>query len=104
MPIKEAASIGDFFCTVTGNINVIRKEHFAAMKDGSIVSNSGHFNVELGLDGLNVITKKKRIIRELVEEHTMRNGRRIYVLAEGRLVNLARARGPPPSVMEMSFA
>ncbi|MEK7880644.1 MAG: adenosylhomocysteinase, partial [Deltaproteobacteria bacterium] len=104
MPIKETASIGDFFCTVTGNINVIRKEHFAAMKDGSIVSNSGHFNVELGLDGLNAITKKKRMIRDLVEEHTMRNGRRIYVLAEGRLVNLACAEGHPASVMDMSFA
>ena len=104
MPIKEAVSTGDFFCTVTGNINVIRKEHFAAMKDGSIVSNSGHFNVELGLDGLNAITKKKRMIRDLVEEHVMRNGRRIYVLAEGRLVNLACAEGHPASVMDMSFA
>lgn len=104
MPIKEAVSTGDFFCTVTGNINVIRKEHFAAMKDGAIVSNSGHFNVELGLDGLNAITKKKRMIRDLVEEHTMRNGRRIYVLAEGRLVNLACAEGHPASVMDMSFA
>ena len=104
MPIKEAVSTGDFFCTVTGNINVIRKEHFAAMKDGSIVSNSGHFNVELGLDGLNAITKKKRMIRDLVEEHTLRNGRRVYVLAEGRLVNLACAEGHPASVMDMSFA
>ena len=104
MPIKEAVSTGDFFCTVTGNINVIRKEHFAMMKDGSIVSNSGHFNVELGLDGLNAITKKKRMIRDLVEEHTLRNGRRIYVLAEGRLVNLACAEGHPASVMDMSFA
>ncbi|MFZ3072074.1 MAG: adenosylhomocysteinase [Thermodesulfobacteriota bacterium] len=104
MPIKEAASIGDFFCTVTGNINVIRKEHFAIMKEGAIVSNSGHFNVELGLDGLNAITKKKRMIRDLVEEHTLRNNRRIYVLAEGRLVNLACAEGHPASVMDMSFA
>ncbi|MCK5237211.1 MAG: adenosylhomocysteinase [Deltaproteobacteria bacterium] len=104
MPIAEAAKLGDMFCTVTGNINVIRKEHFRVMKSGAIVSNSGHFNVELGLDGLRKITKKKREVRPYVIEHTMTNNKRIYVLAEGRLVNLACAEGHPASVMDMSFA
>ncbi len=104
MPIDEAAAIGDFFCTLTGDINVIRREHFLKMKDGAIVSNSGHFNVELDLDGLGKITKKKRKIREFVEEHTLTNGRRVYVLGEGRLINLAAAEGHPSSVMDMSFA
>lgn len=104
MPIDEAAQIGDFFCTLTGNINVIRREHFLMMKDGAIVSNSGHFNVELDLDGLGKITKKTRKIREFVEEHTLKNNRRVYVLGEGRLINLAAAEGHPSSVMDMSFA
>jgi len=104
MPIDEAAQIGDFFCTLTGNINVIRREHFLMMKDGAIVSNSGHFNVELDLDGLGKITKKKRKIREFVEEYTLKNNRRVYVLGEGRLINLAAAEGHPSSVMDMSFA
>jgi adenosylhomocysteinase len=104
MPIRQAAKIGDFFCTVTGNINVIRKEHFLIMKDGAIVSNSGHFNVELDLDGLNAITKSKRIIRPYVEECLLENGRRINVLGDGRLINLAAAEGHPSSVMDMSFA
>ncbi|MDH4227474.1 MAG: adenosylhomocysteinase [Deltaproteobacteria bacterium] len=104
MPIADASREGDFFCTVTGNINVIRKEHFAKMKDGAIVSNSGHFNVELGLDGLRKLTKKRREIREFTEEHVIKEGQRIYVLAEGRLVNLASAEGHPASVMDMSFA
>jgi adenosylhomocysteinase len=104
MPIDEAAAIGDFFCTLTGDINVIRREHFLKMKDGAIVSNSGHFNVELDLDGLAKITKKTRKIREFVEEHTLTNGRRVYVLGEGRLINLAAAEGHPSSVMDMSFA
>ncbi len=104
MPIKDAAKIGDFFCTVTGNINVIRKPHFAAMKDGAIVCNSGHFNVELDLEGLNSITKKKRRIRPFVIEHVLENGRHINVLGEGRLINLAAAEGHPSSVMDMSFA
>ncbi|MFC1828111.1 adenosylhomocysteinase [Thermodesulfobacteriota bacterium] len=104
MPIRKAARIGDFFCTVTGNINVIRKEHFTVMKDGAIISNSGHFNVELDLDGLEAITKSKRKIREFVEEHVLVNGRRINVLGEGRLINLAAAEGHPSSVMDMSFA
>jgi len=104
MPIRQAAKIGDFFCTVTGNINVIRKEHFKVMKDGAIICNSGHFNVELDLDGLNSITRSFRKIRTFVQEHIIENGRRINVLGEGRLINLAAAEGHPSSVMDMSFA
>lgn len=104
MPIGRAAKIGDFFCTVTGNINVIRKEHFKIMKDGAIVSNSGHFNVELDLEGLKSITVSKRTIRPFVEEHRIENGKRIIVLGQGRLINLAAAEGHPSSVMDMSFA
>ena len=104
MPIGEAAPIGDFFCTVTGNINVIRREHFRQMKDGAIVANSGHFNVELDLPGLASLSRSRRIIRPFVEEHVLRNGRRINVLGDGRLINLAAAEGHPSSVMDMSFA
>jgi adenosylhomocysteinase len=104
MPIRQAARIGDFFCTVTGNINVIRKEHFEVMKDGAIVANSGHFNVELDLEGLKSITQSHRIIRPFVEEYTLENGKRINVLGDGRLINLAAAEGHPSSVMDMSFA
>jgi len=104
MSMADAAKIGDFFCTVTGNIHVIRKEHFETMKDGAIVSNSGHFNVELDLEGLKSITKTARIIRPFVEEHVLKNGRRINVLGDGRLINLAAAEGHPSSVMDMSFA
>ncbi|HEC99884.1 MAG TPA: adenosylhomocysteinase [Proteobacteria bacterium] len=104
MPMEEAARIGDIYCTLTGNIHVIRKEHFLKMKEGAIVSNSGHFNVELDLDGLAEITEKRRMIREYVEEYTLVNGKRVYVLGEGRLINLAAAEGHPSSVMDMSFA
>jgi len=104
MPINKAARVGDFFCTVTGNINVIRKEHFKRMKDGAIISNSGHFNVELDLDGLATLAKKRRMIREFVEEYLLEDGRRINVLGDGRLINLAAAEGHPSSVMDMSFA
>ncbi len=104
LPLAEAASLGDIFCTLTGDINVIRKEHFLQMRDGAIVSNSGHFNVELDLNGLKEITKETRVIRDYIEEYTLTNGRRINVLAEGRLVNLAAAEGHPSSVMDMSFA
>ncbi|HIE32724.1 MAG TPA: adenosylhomocysteinase, partial [Thermodesulfobacteriaceae bacterium] len=104
MPMEEAAERGDFFCTVTGDIAVIRKEHFLRMKDGAIVANSGHFNVELDLDGLKEVSKEVRQIRDQVQEYTLTNGRRIYVLAEGRLVNLAAAEGHPSAVMDMSFA
>ncbi|MCD6138918.1 MAG: adenosylhomocysteinase [Deltaproteobacteria bacterium] len=104
MPLKEAAKIGDFFCTVTGDVNVISKSHFQMMKDGAIVCNSGHFNVEIDLPGLETITRKKRQIRPFVTEYLLKNGRKINVLAEGRLINLAAAEGHPSSVMDMSFA
>ena len=104
MPIRKAAGIGDFFCTVTGNIKVIRKDHFMLMKDGAIICNSGHFNVELDLDGLREITKTTKTLRPHVQEHVLKNGRRLNVLAEGRLINLASAEGHPSSVMDMSFA
>ena len=104
MPIRQAARIGDFFCTVTGNINVIRKEHFQTMKDGAIVANSGHFNVELDLNGLESIAKSRRTIRPFVEEYVLENGKCINVLGDGRLINLASAEGHPSSVMDMSFA
>jgi adenosylhomocysteinase len=103
MPIKDAAKIGDIFVTVTGDINVIRSEHFKTMKDGAIVCNSGHFNVELDLPGLARLSKKRRYIREFVEEFTLRNGRKVYILGEGRLINLAAAEGHPAQVMDMSF-
>jgi len=104
MPIGEAARVGDFFCTVTGNINVIRKEHFRLMKDGAIVANSGHFNVELDLPGLASLSTSRRLIRTFVEEYVLKNGRRVNVLGDGRLINLAAAEGHPSSVMDMSFA
>ncbi|MBI3604459.1 MAG: adenosylhomocysteinase [Nitrospirae bacterium] len=104
MPMSEAASLGDFFCTVTGDINVLRKEHFAVMKDGAIIANSGHFNVEIDISSLEKMSKKKRIIREFVEEFTLPGGNRINLLGEGRLINLASAEGHPSSVMDMSFA
>jgi adenosylhomocysteinase len=104
MPIKDAARKGDVFVTLTGDINVIRAEHFKAMKDGAIVCNSGHFNVELDLEGLAKISKKRRIVREFVEEYTLKGGKKINILGEGRLINLAAAEGHPASVMDMSFA
>lgn len=104
LPMAQAARMGDFFCTLTGDIHVLRKEHFEAMKDGAIVSNSGHFNVEIDLDALDALTVERRQIREFVEEYRLRDGRRIYVLGEGRLINLAAAEGHPSSVMDMSFA
>ena len=104
MPIAEAAPLGDFFCTLTGDINVISRELFPVMKDGAIICNSGHFDVELDLKGLKELATSRRTIREFVEEFTLRNGRRIYLLGEGRLVNLAAAEGHPSSVMDMSFA
>jgi len=104
MPVGEAAKIGDFFCTVTGNINVIRKEHFNRMKDGAIVCNSGHFNVEVDLEALKKMAASVRRIRPFVEEYLLKDNRRINVLGEGRLINLAAAEGHPSSVMDMSFA
>ena len=104
MPIAEAARLGDIFVTLTGDINVIRAEHFKRMKDGVVVCNSGHFNVELDLAGLRKMTTKRRMMRDFVEEHTLKNGRKINLLAEGRLINLAAAEGHPACVMDMSFA
>ena len=104
MPIAEAAPLGDFFCTLTGDINVIRAEHFPEMKDGAIICNSGHFDVELDLSGLSEMSVGRRKIREFVEEFTLKNNRKIYLLGEGRLINLAAAEGHPSSVMDMSFA
>jgi adenosylhomocysteinase len=104
MPMAEACKIGDFFCTVTGNTSVIRAEHFERMKDGAIVSNSGHFNVEIDLEALARAAKGRAFIRDYVEEFTLKSGKRIIVLGEGRLINLASAEGHPSSVMDMSFA
>jgi len=104
MPMADAAKIGDIFCTVTGDIHVIRKEHWEVMKDGAIVANSGHFNVELDIPALEGIAKGRRMIRDFTEEFTLPNGNRVYLLGEGRLINLAAAEGHPASVMDMSFA
>lgn len=104
MPMIDAAKIGDVFITVTGDINVIRKEHMLKMKDGAIIGNSGHFDVEIDKPGLKKITKKRRLIRASCEEHALRNGKKLYILAQGRLVNLAAAEGHPAMVMDMSFA
>jgi adenosylhomocysteinase len=104
MPVADAAENADIFVTATGNINVIRKEHMLKMQDGAIMANSGHFNVEVSLPNLAEITSSKRTIRPNLEEYTLKNGRRIYLLAEGRLVNLASAEGHPSEVMDMSFA
>ncbi len=104
MPISEAATAGDIFCTVSGDVKVIGRDHFHRMKDGAIVANSGHFNVELDLAGLEEITVSKRQVREHVDEHVLEGGRRIYVLGQGRLINLASAEGHPSSVMDMSFS
>jgi len=104
MSLKEAANIGDVFVTVTGDKNVITGEHFLRMKDGAIVANSGHFNVEIDIPGLKSLCKKKREIRDFVMEYTLKNGRKIFLLGEGRLINLAAAEGHPAVVMDMSFA
>ena len=102
--MTEASLIGDIFLTVTGGINAIDKHHFENMKDGAIVANSGHFNVEINIDGLLEMTETKRTVREFVEEYSIENGKKIFLLGEGRLINLAAAEGHPPSVMDMSFA
>jgi adenosylhomocysteinase len=104
MPIKEASRRGDIFVTATGDISVISKECFALMKDGAILCNSGHFNVEISIDDLKKMSKSRRMIRDFVEEYTLKNNRRIYLLGEGRLINLAAAEGHPSAVMDMSFA
>ena len=104
MPMEQAAPIGDFFCTVTGNKSVIRREHFEKMKEGAIIANSGHFNVEIEIPALESLATTHRTIRDFVEEYTLKDGRRISLLGEGRLINLASAEGHPSSVMDMSFA
>ncbi|HJW14610.1 MAG TPA: adenosylhomocysteinase [Thermoanaerobaculia bacterium] len=104
MPMEQAARVGDIFVTVTGNKGVLREEHFRAMKDGAVVCNSGHFNVEIDIPALAALSSGRRTIREFVEEFTLAGGRRIHLLAEGRLVNLSAAEGHPASVMDMSFA
>jgi adenosylhomocysteinase len=104
MPMAEAAPIGDIFVTATGDINVICKEHMQKMKNGAIMCNSGHFNVEINIPDLESLTKAKRTMRPNMEEYTLNDGRKLYLLAEGRLVNLAAAEGHPSEVMDMSFA
>ena len=102
--MDEAAEVGDVFVTVTGNINVITAKHMSKMKDLAILANSGHFNVELAIHDLEKLAKEKRKIRENVEEYMLENGKHLYLLADGRLVNLAAAEGHPSEVMDMSFA
>jgi adenosylhomocysteinase len=104
MPMAKAALIGDIFVTATGDIHVIRKEHIQKMKDGAIMANSGHFNVEINIPDLEALSVSKRTMRPNLEEYTLKNGRKLYLLAEGRLVNLAAAEGHPSEVMDMSFA
>ena len=104
LPIGEAAKIGDIFITLTGNKSVIRKEHFRVMKDGAIICNSGHFNVELDIPGLASLATSTRDVRPFVQEYRLGDGRALFLLGEGRLINLAAAEGHPPAVMDMSFA
>ena len=104
LPMKEAAGIGDIFVTATGDIDVIFKDCFRLMKDGAIFCNSGHFNVEIAIEELKKMSKARRVIRDFVEEYTLKNGKRLYLLGEGRLINLASAEGHPSAVMDMSFA
>lgn len=104
MPMADAAATGDIFCTVTGCKHVIRREHFEKMKDGAIVCNSGHFNVEIDIPGLEAISEATRDLKPFVKEYRLKNGRRINLLADGRLVNLSAAEGHPSAVMDMSFA
>jgi adenosylhomocysteinase len=104
MPMEEAAEIGDIFVTVTGNKGVLRQEHFRAMKNGAVICNSGHFNVEIDIPALEALARGRRRIREFVEEFTLSNGRHVNLLADGRLINLSAAEGHPASVMDMSFA
>lgn len=104
MPMKEASKVADFICTVTGNVDVVGSDIFKTIKDGCIISNSGHFDVEIDLVGLEKITKKKKVLRDFVESYELKNGKTIFVLAGGRLVNLGSAEGHPASVMDMSFA
>ena len=104
MPMSKAAREGDVFITVTGNRSVLRAEHFKVMKDRAIIANSGHFNVEIDIPALVKMSKGRRTVREFTEEFVLRSGRRVYLLADGRLVNLSAAEGHPAMVMDMSFA
>lgn len=104
MPMDKAAEIGDVFVTLTGNKSVIRREHMQKMKDGAIIANSGHFNVEINIPDLEKMSSSKRTLRPNLEEYTLQDGRKLHLLAEGRLVNLAAAEGHPSEVMDMSFA
>lgn len=104
MSLKDAAKIGDVFVTVTGDKNVVSSRHFLKMKDGAIVANSGHFNVEIDIPALKELSRSKRRIKDFIEEYTLKNGRKIFLLAEGRLINLSAAEGHPAMVMDMSFA
>jgi len=104
MPMLEAARLGDIFCTVTGDINVVDRAHLEVMKDGAIIANSGHFNVEINIPALQEMSAEKLQVRPFVEQYTLKDGRRLNLLGEGRLVNLAAAEGHPASVMDMSFA
>ncbi|MFH1361597.1 MAG: adenosylhomocysteinase, partial [bacterium] len=105
MPMAEAASIGDLFCTLTGDMHVVRPEHFEKMKDGAIICNSGHFDIEIDIKGLKAMAKEERKnVRNFVDQYVLSSGRSVYILAEGRLVNLGAAEGHPASVMDMSFS
>ena len=104
MTMGEAAKIGDIFCTLTGDLNVLDRNHFEVMKDGAIVANSGHFNVEINIPALDEMSTTKKLVRPFVEEYDLKDGRQIFLLGEGRLINLAAAEGHPASVMDMSFA
>lgn len=104
MPMADAAKIGDIFVTLTGDINVIDKHHFEVMKDGAIVANSGHFNVEINIPALEEMAMDKKLVRPFVDQYQMSDGRQIHILGEGRLINLSAAEGHPASVMDMSFA
>jgi adenosylhomocysteinase len=104
MPMSKAASIGDIFVTLTGDVNVLDGRHFKFMKDGAIISNSGHFNCEINIEALKKMSRSVKTVRDFVEEYALRSGKKIYLLGEGRLINLAAAEGHPASVMDMSFA
>ncbi|MEK6587412.1 MAG: adenosylhomocysteinase, partial [Chloroflexota bacterium] len=104
MPMAEAAKVGDIFCTLTGDVHVLDRQHFEVMKDGAILANSGHFNVEINVEVLEEMASEKRKVREFVDQYSLPDGRKLNLLAEGRLVNLAAAEGHPASVMDLSFA
>lgn len=104
MPMIDAVTVADVVVTLTGDIHVLRREHFEAMKDGAIICNSGHFNVEINIPELEALSVSQKSVREFVEEYTLADGRKLYLLGEGRLINLASAEGHPASVMDMSFA